>query len=205
MGTFSTGVKEGRSFSLLPSRRALPVDGNGKDIQGPRVEAGDFDFLHQVLFSSQLLKDTVLRPYPESPGRVEVAPSEIIDLVHFYYQLSLPVHELVESMLIRLAFSHFIQGTAGTDYLAPDLHCPFCFSSKQKASPGGHLPLCACREDSQCQDHGCAHSECFAEIRHCRSPSGESRSSQKVWVRHKKAFIFYITADHRLSLLDHCS
>src|SRR5713101_373700 len=105
MGTFSTGVTEGRSFALLPSRRALPVDSNGKDIQGARVieEAGDLDLLHQVLFSSQLLKDTVLRSYPEWRGRVEGAPSGIIDLVHFHYQLSLPVQELEESVLIRLA------------------------------------------------------------------------------------------------------
>jgi len=177
-----------RVIRNLTWERPLVVDGNGKDIQGSRVieETGDLDFLHQILFSDQLLKDAVLRPYPEWRRRVEVAPAGIIDLAHFHYQLSLPVPELEESMLTGLALSHFLQGTAGTNYLALDLYCPSEFSAKGKASPGGYLSLCARREDSQRQGHGCAHAECFTESRHRRSPSGESRSSQKVWARHKK-------------------
>src|SRR5439155_13741980 len=138
--------------------RALPTDGDFKDIQGSRgaEQAGNLNVLEQVLFGGQLLKEAVLRPYLKLCGPAEVAPrGGVVDRMHIHHYLPLLVRELIERLFVGLRLADFIQTTPPTDHGALDM----------QQSSSRHLPLYACSDAGQQQGRCHACSECFPESR----------------------------------------
>src|SRR5437879_3737126 len=159
-----------RAGSAHPATPLLLTDSDSEDVQGPRVveEAGDLDLLKQVLFSAQLLKDTVLCPHPElgRPGRIPHLGA--IDRTHPHHHPSLLVGQLIEMMRVGLRLAHLLQATPRTEHGTFDLHrAPY--SSSERGAPAGHLAPCAGSDAGQQQDCHHTHSDSFPESRHCPS------------------------------------